>query len=323
MKDSESVWKWRGKGAAAYFALQGLGVGAWWIILWLWPASRPWFRTSRMGDAALLDFVWPDVSMLAVGSLVCAFLLWRDARNPWSQRFVWVIVGATLYPTLYVAGATLMTQGEGWAATMAMLLASQGSFLAAWTARPEGRLFRVAPVRSTAAHIFRTFVQTSFFWLLALWLTPWLLLKAEAALGIPRFQTPLQSWLPWVLFTIAGVGNLLSGYFMSRWGEGTPLPLETARSFVVKGGYRWVRNPMAVTGLFLGAMVGWWLGSWSMLVTVYVGGLLWNYFVRPIEEYDLRERFGEPYESYCQRVRCWIPTFRPHPSAIYPEIEAS
>ncbi len=320
MTVQETEWLWRSKGAAAYFALQGIGVGLWWLLLWKWPASQPWFRTQRMSDVALLDFVWPDVAMLCVGSLLCAVLLWKDARSPWSQRLVWLLVGATLYPTLYVTGATFSSGGEGWAATMAMLLAAQGSFLAAWTARPEGSLFRVAPHRSTSTHVLRTFIQTCFFWGAALWLTPWLLLKAEAGLGIPRFQTPWQSWFPWVLFSIAGVGNLLSGYTMSRWGKGTPLPLETARCFVVRGGYRWVRNPMAVTGLFLGAMVGWWLGSWSMLGTVVVGGLLWHGFVRPIEEKDLYERFGEPYMNYCNRIRCWIPAWPPHPPVVYEEI---
>ena len=44
--------------------------------------------------------------------------------------------------------------------------------------------------------------------------------------------------------------------------------------------------------------------SLSSLVT---GGLLWNTFVRPIEERDLRARFGRQYEQYAAHVRCWLP----------------
>jgi protein-S-isoprenylcysteine O-methyltransferase Ste14 len=68
---------------------------------------------------------------------------------------------------------------------------------------------------------------------------------------------------------------------------------------------------MAITGLSLGVMVGWWLGSWLTLITVFIGGLVWNCFVRPIEEKDLEERFGEEYIRYKQHIRNWIPTKNP------------
>jgi protein-S-isoprenylcysteine O-methyltransferase Ste14 len=222
-----------------------------------------------------------------------------------------MLVGAAIYPTLYVCGATYMSDGEGWAASMAMLLCSTGTFLAAWTAQFYNPLFRVAPQRTNNQHIFRTFVQTSIFWFLSLAVAPWLLLQAEQALHIPKFHTPLQQWLPWLFFALFGTINLYTGYTMSNWGKGTPLPLETARVLVVRGPYRYVRNPMAITGLSLGVMVGWWLGSWLTLITVFIGGLVWHCFVRPIEEKDLEERFGEEYIRYKQHIRNWIPTKNP------------
>lgn len=144
--NSDPVRKWRHRAAAIYFASQGGGVIAWWLLIWLMPTSRPWFRTSRMSDSALLDFAWPDLTLVGTGSILCAFLLVRDPENPWSQRLVWLVFDATLYATLYVAGATFTT-GEGWVAAAAMLAASQGSFLAVWTLRLDGGLCRVAPHR--------------------------------------------------------------------------------------------------------------------------------------------------------------------------------
>jgi len=37
------------------------------------------------------------------------------------------------------------------------------------------------------------------------------------------------------------------------------------------------------------------------------GSMLWNYAIRPLEEADLKQRFGEEFERYRETVRCWIP----------------
>ncbi|MCB9641006.1 MAG: isoprenylcysteine carboxylmethyltransferase family protein [Myxococcales bacterium] len=299
-------------GGGVYFALQGLGAAFWWFCMFQFPSIRQHFRTSRLSESGLMDFAWPDIPLFVGLSWVCAWALWKIPHSAWTQRLVWLLLGCVWYPTLYVVGSTFWTGGQGWAATMAMLSAAAGSCLTAWTVRPEGALFAVAPERSAKMHMFRTFLQTCVFWGISLVLAPWLVMKAEAALGIVRFQTPMQSWLPWVLFVVVGVLNVGTGQVMSRWGQGTPLPLETAKLLVIRGPYRVVRNPMALTGIFLGLMVGWAMGSWFVLVMSWMGGVFWHVFVRPIEEDDLFERFGEPYQAYRKKVRCWIPVWPPY-----------
>jgi protein-S-isoprenylcysteine O-methyltransferase Ste14 len=64
---------------------------------------------------------------------------------------------------------------------------------------------------------------------------------------------------------------------------------------------------MVVAGLGQGLAVGLWFGSWAVLAYVIVGGLIWEYLVRPAEERDLRDVFGDEFETYSQHVRCWIP----------------
>ena len=47
-----------------------------------------------------------------------------------------------------------------------------------------------------------------------------------------------------------------------------------------------------------------------------VGGLLfWQYLVRPAEERDLREAFGNQFAAYCSDVQCWIPRVSPYRGA--------
>ncbi len=90
-------------------------------------------------------------------------------------------------------------------------------------------------------------------------------------------------------------------------GKGTPAPFDPPRQLVVRGPYRFVRNPM-----YLGAALA--LGgaalfyrSWHLLA--YMGSflLVTHLFVVRYEEPTLRRTFGEEYERYCRRVRRWWP----------------
>ena len=136
--------RYRLLGSAVYYTLQGLSIIGWWILLWQVPDSREVFRTSRMTDTALIDFLWADLFFLGLGSWVSAFLLWKRPKHGFIQPLTWILVGGSVYPTLYVCRATYITNGEGWAATLCMLLMSAG-FFAAWTAGLDNPLFRVAP----------------------------------------------------------------------------------------------------------------------------------------------------------------------------------
>ena len=110
------------------------------------------------------------------------------------------------------------------------------------------------------------------------------------------------------VFVLASALGVWSAITMSTLGEGTPLPMATAKRLVVAGPYRWVRNPMAIAGIVQGVAVGLILSSWLVVVYALAGSLLWNYAVRPHEEADLVGRFGDSYREYRGRVRCWLPT---------------
>ena len=94
---------------------------------------------------------------------------------------------------------------------------------------------------------------------------------------------------------------------MSTLGGGTPLPSAMPNHLVIRGPYRFVRNPMAVAGVAQGIGVGLLLSSWLVVVYAVVGSVLWNYAVRPLEESDLEQRFGDEFGRYRASVRCWVP----------------
>lgn len=174
------------------------------------------------------------------------------------------------------------------------------------------RWLRVSKTSSPTANLGKTLLQTAVFWTAFLWVLPAAIHALERRFGIPPISIPWHTPIAAVGFIVSSALGVWSGVTMALAGRGTPLPLDAASELVVKGPYRWVRNPMAVAGLAQGMFVGLARESVSVWAYVIAGGLLWNRIVRPMEERDLHERFGRAYDDYAQRVRCWVPR-RPHP----------
>ena len=174
------------------------------------------------------------------------------------------------------------------------------------------KAFRVANEASAAKNLGKTMLMTISFWLAFLVLAPWLITQVESRLGIPFFRFSHQTLAAGALFGVMASINLSSGVLMAVIGRGTPFPADTARELVIRGPYRFVRNPMAVGGLGLGLAVAIYLGSYATIAYVIAGGLLWNLIARPMEEADLSSRFGDDYVAYKSAVRCWIPRLRPY-----------
>ena len=90
-------------------------------------------------------------------------------------------------------------------------------------------------------------------------------------------------------------------------GRGTPAPFDPPKELVVRGLYRYVRNPMYVSVmLILGGEILLFASRtllWYAAV-VFVG---FNLFVLLYEEPTLRHKFGAAYERYCASVPRWLP----------------
>jgi len=113
-----------------------------------------------------------------------------------------------------------------------------------------------------------------------------------------------------LMFIIFSLLGLWSGYTMSWIGKGTPLPMDCPNELVVRGPYRFLRNPMATAGIGQGICVGLIMGSYLIIFYSLSGAVIWHYLVRPSEEIDLEKRFGEKYQTYKKNTRCWIPKFK-------------
>tara|TARA_R110002072_G_scaffold228234_5_gene385119 strand:- start:57826 stop:58539 length:714 start_codon:yes stop_codon:yes gene_type:complete len=167
--------------------------------------------------------------------------------------------------------------------------------------------FRVASEAPTAQHIALTCTQIVVFWSFFLFVLPAAVEAAEHALELPAMALRSPHLIGGILFGLASCVGLLSAMVMAVRGRGTPLPLQTARRFVVSGTYKWVRNPMALAGITQGIAAGIWRDSSLVILYALCGGLLWHNLARPPEERDLEARFGQQFVDYRDRVGIWLP----------------
>jgi protein-S-isoprenylcysteine O-methyltransferase Ste14 len=90
-------------------------------------------------------------------------------------------------------------------------------------------------------------------------------------------------------------------------GRGTPAPIDPPKELVVRGLYRYVRNPMYVgvvsilfgEALFFESRI---LFEYAVIVFIF-----FYLFVVLYEEPILMKKFGESYRNYCRVIPRWIP----------------
>ncbi len=93
----------------------------------------------------------------------------------------------------------------------------------------------------------------------------------------------------------------------ASFGKGTPAPIDAPKKLVIRGLYRFTRNPM-----YLGMLMV--ILAWAVLfqaaglavypVMVAVG---FHTFIRLYEEPHLKREFGSEYSAYTAQVGRWLP----------------
>ena len=139
-------------------------------------------------------------------------------------------------------------------------------------------------------------------------LIPYLLVSSRGA-GTFSSRQPVR-YFGFPLIVIGAAGLLWCIWEFFSQGQGTLAPVDPPKHLVVRGLYRYVRNPMyvAVVTILFGEAV--FFMSAPVLIEAGVFMVLANLFVMGYEEPALRRQFGESYERYSQTVGRWIPRSR-------------
>ncbi len=173
---------------------------------------------------------------------------------------------------------------------------------------------RQAKSASRSWNIIKTLVQALSLWSVFLLLVPLILNQFElvSPLSAFHFANFFCVAAGAVVFSACGAVGLWCGVLLAAYGQGTPLPFDSTNKLVIRGPYRYVRNPMALLSFAQGVGVGLMLGSPVVVLYALAGGVYWNYMLRPWEELDLQERFGSQFLDYEKSVRCWLPGINPY-----------
>ncbi len=124
---------------------------------------------------------------------------------------------------------------------------------------------------------------------------------------------------PRIFAQIAGLLLVALGLFLfvaslqrfASEGEGTLAPWDPPRRLVLRGPYRYVRNPMISGVLFVlfGEALILLSRPHLMWALIFLGAnFLW---IPLVEESGLRRRFGDSYVEYCRHVPRLVPRLRP------------
>ena len=117
--------------------------------------------------------------------------------------------------------------------------------------------------------------------------------------GWPRAAVAWLCVAAWTALFAASFGS-----FLRR--RTTLIPNRPATALVVRGPYRFTRNPMYVSLAFLTAGVGLFMNTWWPLLLLVPTLFVIRFAVIAPEEAYLRRRFGVEYDEYTRKVRRWL-----------------
>jgi protein-S-isoprenylcysteine O-methyltransferase Ste14 len=288
-----------------YFALQALAGAAW----WLGTATIPAVQSATLGGIDPLLVAVVDIPLFVIASALAAL------NFRWA---VWIAAGWSVLVAFGMVIYATATTEAGLGAVL-MILAAFGSVLAGVLMLlgriPTERLligpfaFRASHTRIRSRLLVNTTVQIAVFWGVFLIIIPVIINSFEDRWNLAYKFPILLAVAGFALLALSSVIGVWSARAIANFGSGTPLPSQMANHLVARGPYAFVRNPMAIAGIVQGVAIGLLIGSWLIVVYAIIGSLLWNWLIRPHEEADLNERFGDEYRKYAERVNCWWPRF--------------
>jgi len=153
--------------------------------------------------------------------------------------------------------------------------------------------------------IFTIFVPGTVAGLVPFWLAK---SKIDAAMWGKSPVSQLSDILGYALVAIGGLIYLWCVYDFTFAGRGTPAIFDPPKKLVVRGLYKYVRNPMyvGVIALILGQVFLY--GSPFVLLYAIGFAIVFMLFVKFYEEPHLSKKFGQNYLNYKARVNRWIPS---------------
>ena len=282
------------------YLFQAVIILLWWVGIVESDYFYSLFAFPELSKDLFICFLLPDILVIAVLSL------WVQYHN--FKGLPYIILGGFAYAAIYCISVTLY-MGGGYLSSVLMSLATAYNGFLCY----HQSLFRISSNTATWLTLLKTGLQIILAWGLALFILPYFILQLEEIPISNPLEHPIRLISGSVFFLVFSILGLWSAYTMGVKGKGTPLPMDAAQELVLSGPYSIIRNPMALSGLGQGLSLAMIYLSPALFAFFVVGIFLWHYIIRPIEEKELDERFGNQYQEYQKRVGLWIPKKKSRP----------
>lgn len=151
-----------------------------------------------------------------------------------------------------------------------------------------------------------TLVMAFTFFLFGIIVIPLSLMYVSISLGLPIISFPLSKIIG-LVSSAAGAAIVFHATFLFfRLGKGTPVPVEPPKKLVIKGLYKYTRNPIYIAYflVFLGEFLL--FGHILLFIYLLLTILFFHSLVVYHEEPILKKRFGASYMEYIKKVPRWL-----------------
>jgi protein-S-isoprenylcysteine O-methyltransferase Ste14 len=140
---------------------------------------------------------------------------------------------------------------------------------------------------------------------------PYLFIRLNDALGLPILD---RYYLKYIAIVIAVSAFLAFLYCVGLFwftGKGTPALVEPPNRLVVKGLYKYTRNPIYISHSLILLSYSLFFGHLMLFCYLILAISSYHIMVVYYEEPRLKKQFGEDYSGYLKKVPRWLSRFKP------------
>jgi len=135
----------------------------------------------------------------------------------------------------------------------------------------------------------------------------------DKSLNLPKIPININL-ITYVLILVGTILVISVFYFFITFGKGTPVPKQLTnklitKKLVVKGPFKYTRNPMAIGFFLILFGMAFYYKSYSLLFLTAIMAIIGHLFIVHIEEKDMEQRFGKSYLEYKKKVPRWMLKF--------------
>lgn len=147
-----------------------------------------------------------------------------------------------------------------------------------------------------------TFILLVTFWLFF----PIIFIYLNDLYQLPKYANIILQIIGAIFIIVAVLIDLCSFMLFKKFGQGTPVIIEPTKKLVIKGLYKYTRNPIYLGHILI--FIGEFLlfGRPFLLVYILLAFISLQFYIIKYEEPEMERKFGQDYFKYKTKVNRWL-----------------